>query len=65
MAIHIKPSHKGRLHEKLGVPEGEKIPEAKIEKAKHSKSPALRREANFAENAKGWSHKGRKGGGWA
>lgn len=56
-AIDIKPSHKGKLHEALGVPEGKKIPQAKLEAAKHSKNPALRREANFAENAKGWSHK--------
>jgi len=46
----IKPSHRGLLHKKLGVPEGKKIPEAKIEKAKESKSPALRKEATFAEN---------------
>lgn len=52
----IKKSHKGLLHKKLGVPEGEKIPEAKLEKAKHSKSPALRKEVNFAENAKDWHH---------
>lgn len=49
-SIHIKPSHKGLLHKKLGVPQGEKIPQAKIEKARHSKSPALRKEAVFAEN---------------
>ena len=46
----IKPSHRGLLHKKLGVPQGEKIPEAKIEKARKSKSPALRKEAVFAEN---------------
>lgn len=48
--IHIKPSHKGLLHEKLGVPEDEPIPESKLEAAKHSKSPAERKEANFALN---------------
>ena len=46
----IKPSHKGLLHEKLGVPQGEKIPMAKVEKAAHSASPALRKEAVFDEN---------------
>lgn len=46
----IKPSHRGLLHKKLGVPEGEKIPAEKIEAALHSKSPALRKEANFARN---------------
>jgi hypothetical protein len=46
----IKPSHKGLLHTKLGVAQGKKIPAAKINKALHSKSPALRKEANFAKN---------------
>jgi hypothetical protein len=44
-AIH----HKGALHKTLGVPAGEKIPEKKLEKAEHSKSPTLRRRANLAE----------------
>ena len=48
--IEIKPSHKGLLHKKLGVPQGQPIPKAKLEKAKHSNSAALRKEANFAEN---------------
>jgi hypothetical protein len=46
----IKPSHRGLLHKKLGVPQDEKIPEAKIAAAKRSKSPALRKEATFAQN---------------
>lgn len=46
----IKPSRKGLLHKKLGVPQGEKIPQAKLAEAKRSKSPALRKEATFAEN---------------
>lgn len=54
MAIKIKPSHKGLLHRKLGVPEGQKIPASKLNKALKSKSPALREEANFARNAKEW-----------
>lgn len=54
--IHIKPSHKGLLHKKLGVPEGKKIPAGKIEAAEHSSSPALRKEAHFADNAKDWNH---------
>jgi hypothetical protein len=48
--IHIKPSHEGLLHKKLGVPEGEKIPMSKLEAAKHSESPAKRKEATFAIN---------------
>lgn len=54
--IHIKASHRGRLHEKLNVPNGQKIPANKLEMAKNSRSEALRREATFAENAKHWRH---------
>lgn len=54
MAIHIKPSHKGKLHKALGVPAGEKIPAGKLAQAKKSKSAAVRKEANFASNAKTW-----------
>ena len=46
----IKPSRRGLLHEKLGVPKGQKIPTSKITQALGSKSPALRKEANFARN---------------
>jgi hypothetical protein len=45
-----KPGHKGRLHRALGVPEGEKIPREKIEKASHSDNPHLRHMAQFAKN---------------
>lgn len=48
--IHIKPSHRGLLHKELGVPLGKPIPKAKIEKAAHSKNPAERKRAVFAEN---------------
>jgi hypothetical protein len=54
MAINIKPENKGKLHAKLGVPEGDKIPAAKLAKAKKSSSPAERKEATFAENARKW-----------
>ncbi len=57
MTIKIKPSHKGLLHKKLGVPQGDPIPVAKLEKAAHSKSPALRKEAQFALNARMWPKK--------
>lgn len=58
MAIYIKPSRKGLLHKKLGVPEGKKIPAAKLSKALNSKSASLRKEANFARNAKSFRHGG-------
>jgi hypothetical protein len=54
--IHIKPSHKGRLHEDINTPEGKKIPASKLAKAAHSKDPAERKRAVFAENAKRWNH---------
>lgn len=41
--------HKGALHEELGVPEGKKIPKAKIKKAEHSKNPTLAKRARLAE----------------
>lgn len=54
----VKPSHRGLLHEKLHVPQGQPIPEAKIEKAAHSPNITLEREAHFAEVAKHWHHPG-------
>jgi len=45
--------HPGKLHRDLGVPMGKKIPEAKLEKAVHSKKPSLRKEAVLAETLKG------------
>ena len=53
--IHIKPSHRGMLHADLGVPSGEKIPVAKMEKAKASASPAEKKRITFAENARSWN----------
>lgn len=44
--------HPGKLHRDLGVPQGKKIPAKKLEKAKHSKSPSIRREANLAATLK-------------
>ncbi len=52
--------HKGALHEKLHVPKGEKIPEKKIKKAEHSKSPKLRKEAVLAETLKKMKRKSEK-----
>jgi hypothetical protein len=40
--------HKGALHKELGVPEGKKIPEKKLEKAEHSKNSIERKRANLA-----------------
>lgn len=57
MAIHIKPSHKGLLHKQLGIPAKKGIPLSTLVHAKHSKNAATRKRANFAINARKWSHK--------
>ncbi len=55
--INIKPSHKGKLHAALGEKKGKKLTVAEEEKAKHSSSPAERKEATFALNARNWNKK--------
>lgn len=51
--------HKGALHRALGVPEGEKIPADKMEAARHSKNPRIRKMAALAHTL-GQMHKPRK-----
>ncbi|MGH9665994.1 MAG: hypothetical protein ACRD9L_16330 [Bryobacteraceae bacterium] len=58
--IQIKPSHKGRLHEELGVPDGETIPLSRLLKLKNSTSLTLRKMVNFAVNARGFKKKGKQ-----
>lgn len=48
----LGPSSKGALHKELGVKEGTKIPEKKLEKAEHSKNPTLKKRAVLAETLK-------------
>lgn len=45
---------KGGLHRALHVPEGEPIPAAKLEAAKHSKNSHVQHMANFAATMKGF-----------
>lgn len=52
----INPKNKGALHEVLGVPEGKKIPEKKLEKAEHSKDPLTRKRANLAVTLRKFKH---------
>jgi len=52
--MHMK---KGALHKTLGVPEGKKIPEKKLEKAEHSKNPTTAKRARLAETLKGLKKK--------
>ena len=49
--IHIKPSHRGRFTRYL-----KSHPGMTAEKAKHSKSAAVRKMATFALNARKWRH---------
>lgn len=44
--------HPGALRKSLNVKNGEKIPEAKLEKATHSKNPILKKRAVLAETLK-------------
>lgn len=56
MWIQDAIKHPGSLHKALHVPKGEKIPEAKLEKAEHSKNKSLARKARLAETLKGFHH---------
>ena len=49
--------HPGALHKELGVPEGKKISEKKLEKAAHAGGVEGRR-ARLAETLKGMHHSG-------
>jgi hypothetical protein len=51
---------KGKLHREMGIPEGQKIPEAKLEAAAHSRDPEKRRDAIRAQTMKRWHHAGHK-----
>lgn len=48
--------HPGALHKALGVPAGQKIPQAKLEKAAHAPGK-LGREARLAETLEGFNKK--------
>ena len=58
----IKPSHRGLLHQELGIPQGEKIGEARLEaakaRAKRTHNTALMKRANFALNFNDNGHHG-------
>lgn len=54
--IKIKKSHEGLLHRDTHTPMGQKIPLSKIKAAEHSKDPAVRKRARFADNARHFKH---------
>jgi len=49
-------SHPGRLHRELGIPEGQKIGQARERKALNSSNPQTRRDAR---SAIGYAHMGK------
>ena len=48
--------HPGALHRALGVPEGDPIPEDKLESARNSSNPHVAKMAEFAHTMAGWKH---------
>lgn len=52
----IEPSHRGMLHRDLGVAPGRTIPASALAEALRSDDPAVRKRAQFAQNAKSWHH---------
>ncbi len=53
----------GKLHRRLHVPEGERIPETKLRKAEHSNDPTLRREVALARTGRRYAGRaGKKAG---
>jgi len=54
--------HKGSLHRSLGVPQGEKIPAKKLQRAEHSSNPSLKRKANLAKTLGKLRRGGKRGG---
>ncbi|MGA9668255.1 MAG: hypothetical protein WBQ94_03555 [Terracidiphilus sp.] len=47
---------KGALHEELGIPLDEKIPESRLDSAEHSSNPTLRRRAISAKGFRAMRH---------
>ncbi len=53
---------RGKLHRELGIPEGQKIPQARLRAATHSRNPEIRRDAIRARTMEGWRHVKHRGG---
>ena len=63
MGKAFKPGgQKGKLHRRLGIPVGQKIPKARLAAAARSNDPETKREAVRAETMAGWNHKRPKKG---
>ena len=50
--------HPGALHKSLSVPAGETIPAKKLQKAKQSRNPTMRKRAALAETLKRMPRRG-------
>lgn len=65
MSINIKKSHRGDLHKRLGVPEGQTIPRGKIEAdlrhAKKTHNLKDIKQDEFALDAEKFSHRKHQG----
>lgn len=59
MHLHL---HKGALHRALHIPQGQKIPDATLQGARHSRNAHMRKMANLAAAMKHWHHGGPKHG---
>ncbi len=51
-------AHPGALHIELGVPQGKTIPPRLLKRAENSRNPTMRKQANLAETAKRFDHRG-------
>lgn len=56
MAIKINPANKGKLRAATGTKKGQKIPVSKLQDMKKNGTPAEKKRANFALNARKWKH---------
>lgn len=55
--IHIAKARQGLFRKETHTKEGKKIPLAKIKAKEHSRDPAVRERAQFADNERKWHHK--------
>lgn len=56
--IHIKKSHEGLLHEKMGIAKDKPIPTGSLEREKRGADEKERKEIQFAINARHFHHGG-------
>jgi len=52
----VNPAHKGDLHKALHVPQDQKIPAAKLNKATHSSNPTVKKQAVLAKTLRGFKN---------